>query len=208
MTQRQPRGPQLVVRSLRFHSPHASGVPTAGFRVPKPIGVRPGFVPFLFPHRRSPSSPGRWLTRATRIASSTIMDLPGAPLLAVMGTVDGRQDSTGLAAARAVDPVAGTATGLSQSWPSSRRTRRMAGHASAPNRWGSSSSPPTWNGRLGLSGVSPGSTMGWPALGFDGDNAWQGCLPGYGSPRARLHLMDFARSLLGDCPRASCRRLS
>src|SRR5665647_1271867 len=66
---------------------------------------------------------------------------------------------------RAVDPVAGAATGLSQSSPSSRRTRRMAGHASAPNRWGASSSPPTWYGRLGLSGVSPGRTMGWPALG-------------------------------------------
>jgi len=29
------------------------------------------------------------------IASSTIMDWPGAPLLAVMGTVDGRQNTTG-----------------------------------------------------------------------------------------------------------------
>jgi hypothetical protein len=38
MTQGQPRGPQLFVRSLRFHWPNASGVGTEGFRVPKPIG--------------------------------------------------------------------------------------------------------------------------------------------------------------------------
>ncbi len=66
---------------------------------------------------------------------------------------------------RAADPVAATPAGLSQASPSSRRTRRIAGHASAPNRWGASSSPPTWYGRLELGGVSPGSTMRWPALG-------------------------------------------
>jgi hypothetical protein len=35
MTQSQPRGPQLVVRPLRFHSPHANGVGTAGFCGPQ-----------------------------------------------------------------------------------------------------------------------------------------------------------------------------
>jgi len=40
MTQGQPRGPQLVVRPLRFHSPHASGVGTARFLVPQPILLR------------------------------------------------------------------------------------------------------------------------------------------------------------------------
>ena len=40
---------------------------TIAVRLVRPVrSSGPGFVPFLFPRRRSPPSPGRWLTRAAR----------------------------------------------------------------------------------------------------------------------------------------------
>ena len=55
----------------------------------------PGFVPFLFPRRRSPPSSGRWLTSAQRTASAPMGWLPGRLLFAGIGTVDSRQIATG-----------------------------------------------------------------------------------------------------------------
>jgi hypothetical protein len=53
--------------------------------------IHAGRPPFLFPRRRFPPSPGRWLTSAQRTASSTLGWLPGTPLLA--GYRDGGQST-------------------------------------------------------------------------------------------------------------------